>query len=489
MISQRNAQIAALAAAAWQDRGLRLKPVPGTLLEALVNSAVAHRLLKDIQEPWDGSAERILETLNASCDNADQLALSAFEVNAKPFIADISQAIRSHLNFARNTVRPIVHATVENLKAACQLLPDRIEYSPRIVEVGLPDGLADVQLQEEIQKFANRTASPPGAYRICVRNFTIAEILELVAPGSRNYDADTSAWLTGQGEAWISKTWDAAFGNSLPATYKDVVLKDDGVHASLFIYLAADGLFNFAPKGVELTSQDKQMLGIIRQDAATRLAYAIEAEALQLKSARLILSFNETQVRVSKPVYRRFIEAGGSEAIVFGSTLLPVVPTYVQGIEAKAREAIERWERQNTILTQTENNKRLTRLRSALINSAIVAVNANFGIAFAHLVGEQAQGFTFNPELEQYKKAIQEITRLAQNATLAEFDNPYILAKRIICSAVFAYTNAQEILQGIDSVSEENPEYTSNECALVMNARLVGAFLAAQIEVSALTAA
>lgn len=485
MINHQIAQTAFNTAQQWENNNLRLSPVQGSLLDKLVIAVSASRPQTNINEQIEGVPEDILAYANASFEKGASSPHELAEIDAA---REIAAAIRLQFNFARNTVRPIVLAAFENLKESAGHIPQRAEYTPVIVKQGPPAPLNDIGLQESLEAFKHALGQAPIDAKLCIRDFTAQEILEVLAPGSRAFDHDTLTWLAGMGESWIMQTWDAVFSNKNPITFRNVITNPQtGDSAALLIYLATANIMAHPPKDVVLTGDECIMLATLREQSAARLLYVLQMDAHYVSTQRLIISFNEKQVVVAKTVYDKWIEDGGSEAILFGSTLLPNPPTYVGAVIERAKDALEQWERQNRLLTRSEDNKRLSRLRHALVSSCERAVTANVGLAYAHLYKQEAKDFTMDLlGNETHQKTLAGIIALVQTVQLAEFDEAYVLCRKIITQAVFPYCNALDVLSGIDKVAEEKPEYNGQECALIMSQRLIATYLRDQITISEL---
>ena len=482
MISKQIAEHAISSTEEWERKGMYLKPVPGSLLEKLVMAATLGEQQQPLTVDWIPSAEQISEQ-SAGYKAADEETISEHDSLQKQVAAAIAAQIQQHFNFARNNVRPIILQTVDLLRGALTSIPDSVEYSPNLILVDLPKPMNDPELQDVIQAYR----SVPLLNLTKTVGFAeadIKKIIEYAAPGSRGYDNEVATWMAGLGEENILSMWNAIFGLGDTSNFAKLVgSPTTAADAAMFTFAIATTMLHNSPEGLELTRDQITTCGQLREQAAIRMCYATDEEQVWIKNQRVLLTYTKERVRVSGTVYRDWIENGGSNAILFGSILSDRPSSLINALNEKAGEYITNWERHNKLLSAAQVAKRSSVFQEALYVSSKRALGANLELAFAH-AGNIALDARHPGDLAA-DKALKEICVSVREE---EFADLYQLARRVICDAVFPYSNALEILKGVDEAKLDNPDSSDREAALVMLVQLVTRFIRAQIEIGTLAA-
>jgi len=171
MIRENNAQSAIDAAVEFDKRNLGLTFKSGSFLEPLCAAAsVDFKVPTNLAEreyiPSAQAISAISAMVPLGCERAPH------ELVLDRVVVDVADAVRSHIFFAKNTVRPIVKELVDRMEAALKAQPAEATFNPSIVRLGIPAPLESNLFEGLVEEFStlsyraiNASANLPSVER------------------------------------------------------------------------------------------------------------------------------------------------------------------------------------------------------------------------------------------------------------------------------------------------------------------------------------
>jgi len=395
---------------------------------------------------------------------------------------DIAGFVRSHLNFAKNTVRPLIEELVIEIKADIESLPLSAEYSAEIVVSDLPEPMRISSFEDSVMEYKNVDYTAITTY-MTMPSLTGPEIVDKMVTGNSATDKEIVTWAAKKGDSFFQHIWDAVFTSTPTSNRFDSLVNDpdEGVDAAVAIYLLAMKLFDNPLEGTaqSLAAYNKQMADI-RNQAALRIVHAYEEYVRYKTTGLLVKSSINNKVVVVGDTYRKWMEEGGNNAVLFGSMLSSNPEKFATDINTRKGDFLQAWERQNWMLTVAERNKRFVHYKEILKNRTLKVVADNYQQCYGHLCSGCGAD-THMPEYTQFQKNLDDFV---MNVTEGDFTNLWTLAQNTICCCVFYYTDSGKILAGIERACKENPSINVREAALISTIEYVADYVCDQITLS-----
>ena len=476
-----SAAIAAIGVAQEFDkRQLMLEAVPGSPLAKLNECFLVTKsdvigvstYEPSVQQLCDQSSN--YESTNGSlhCTTADALA------------EDISTFVKSHLNFARNTVKPLIEELVNEVKADIEALPLNAQYSAEIVISDLPEPMTLSSMEESVMEYKHVDYLPLNTY-LSLPGQTAPEVIEKLMTGNASNDKVISTWVAKKGDSFFQHIWDCVFTSAPTEQRFESLIKDsdEGVDAALAVYLLATKLFDNPLEGTKqsLATYNTQ-IAELRNQAGLRLVHAYDEYVRFKTTGLLVKSAINNKIVVVGDTYRKWLEEGGNNAVLFGSMLSSSPQKFVTDINEKKGDFLSVWERQNWMLTVAEKNKRFVHYKEILRNRMLKLVADNYQKCYGHL---RENGVTDSnmPEYLQFQKCLDDYLLTIKDNW---FQNLWKLSQDVICKCVFYYTDADKIFCGIEKACSDNPEINIREAALISTIAYITDYVCDQIKLTSI---
>lgn len=474
-----SAAIAAIGVAQEFDkRQLMLEAVPGTPL-AKLNECFAFTTTSIVgATSYEPNDKQIFDQSNNWGDKNGSIHTTTEQALAD----DIATFVQSHLNFAKNTVRPLIEELVLEVKADIEALPLNTQYSAEVVISDLPEPMTVSSFEDVIMDYKNVDYFPINTY-FSFPGLSAAEIIERMLTGNSNTDKAITTWVAKKGDSFFQHIWDCVFTNAPTDQRFESLIKDpdEGVDAAIAVYLLSSKLYDNPIEGTKqsLPTFNKQVAEI-RNQSALRLVHAYDEYVRFKTTGLLIKSAVNNKIVVVGDAYRKWLEEGGNNAVLFGSMLSSAPEKFVTDINNKKGDFLAAWERQNWMLTVAEKNKRFVHYKDILKNRCLKLVADNYSKCYGHL---RENGVTDSnmPEYSQFQKNLDEYL-----FTISEgcFQNLWKLAQDVICQCVFYYTDAGKILSGIEKACQDNPNIHVREAALISTIAYVTDYVCDQMKLT-----
>jgi hypothetical protein len=386
-------------------------------------------------------------------------------------------AVRNHLNFARTVVNPLVEELGQKVGARIAAMNPTSLSGAEIRIKDVPTPFGNAALETLISRFTGVAYdSPPLTMRLPDIE-DISTNKAMFQTGTASLDTDVEQWLASRGDSFIQEVWEGVFqvrevqiGQVVRKTFTDWIGDADcGAHYSLAIFLLARHLLDNIPAGTQMDlRQYEDLCADFRDQAACAIGRGIEREDQIVKNGVLVSGHDRLRVEVNSEVYRKWIENGGENEVLFGNALQPTPFVTVTEIDANARRLRKAWDQHTGLVVTVERNKRFNTIVGLLdqyFNEQISQANVE-------------TDFTASGGMELVRKRFRDELR---TVTESDLENIYRLALRLICKARFPEHAAFEILSGIDRNKAQNPQLDVRECATLSTFEYVAAWIASMI--------
>lgn len=457
---------------------LSLVPIPGTPLEALVNATRSDQnfmTVKACQDYWvdTASIEYIANAKDPVFDKSphDLVMDDITEVAIK--------AVQGHIVFAKSVVAPAVAHLVECTMVTLNELTPSVLLSLEVVICTPPAPLNNSSFETSVRKYEEVSFDVPKM-NLRLPSLTVSEIVDLLKTGTSSLDQDIGEWVAALGDSWLINLWENVFqikqanlSETTPVTFKSFVEhRTLGVDYAVAIHLLSRKLADAPPAGTEMSLNIFQTTIIeYRNQSGARVCRALDELATIEKNGVLVRSIDGSKITVNSSVYRKYIEAGGENEVLFGNLLdLPSVVT-VEHLNEKAGKLKAVWSRHSALTATVEHNRRFARTKEILFK--------HFQTQMRDIPeGEEATLGNRETVIRQFRDQVELVSE-------SEMSDLYALCLRLVCRSRFYRTDAERILSGIERIKKENPLIEVREAAAVSVIEYTAYWLASQFRVIA----
>lgn len=458
------------------ERGLFLRPVAGTPLETLVQ---ATRSDINFNVPVGGGGwSPDLQNIEYICNvQPKDGTLNAHDVAMDQATRIAADAVKAHLNQARTVVAPAVKELVEKTLEALQTFSPSSLLGMEVKVYEYPKPLFNTSVVSAIQRYENAAFDNP-TMQVRMPDLAGEEIVKLLSAGSGGMDRDIADWAAAKGEGFFSCLWSCVFQvKPADGPTKDfrgwVDDRAEGLDHALAIFLLSRRLIEKPIDGVQMNlATMENMLAEYRNQAAARLCQALNELGRVDKVGTLVRSMYDKTIEVNASVYRKWIEAGGQNEVLFG-TLLGKKPAYtLDAISEQAQSALATWHHHAALTATVEANHKFNRTKD-LLEKFFVEQVRTLTDDDASLAGNR----------DMVIKAFRDELRLVSEDDLRDL---YGCALKLVCRSRFCHTQAERILSGVERVKRDNPELDVREAAAIAMIEYVAYWVSTQLKVESL---
>ena len=382
-------------------------------------------------------------------------------------VVDIAAHVQNHLQFAKGVVRPVIQELVIEVEERIKALPLSIEYALDIVVLDPPEPMISPAFEEMVAEFKEVAYIPVTDY-MSLPLLSGAEVLNHMVTGSAETDEAIAVWAAKKGDAYFQHIWECVFTASPTLERFDGLIQDrrSGPDAALTVFLLCKRMYDNPIEGTAMSLPDfNGKIAQLRNQAALRLNHAYEEYARDSKMSLLIKNYSNQEVVVNGNVYRKWMEEGGNNAVIFGSMLTDRPAKFVMDLDGKRAELLALWERHNQMLTVGERNRRFVRYKE-ILRSGLLNLTAGEGLqrCFGHLAQGEVLVTTNQAEYQQF---LTNVDHFVDAVREQDFKNLWELSLQAVCQCVFFYTDADKLLSGIERACLGNEGIEIREAALL----------------------
>lgn len=452
MINDTTIATVADTAALLAEKQLRLVPVEGTPLAALVN--VSLKNAATVATMGGNSAAGVAsfeEMLEASANEPDALGRNEHDEIMGNAVQAVSDAINFNNQLARNVVNPMI-----------ERVATRVEEALRTVDA---DGAMPVSI---VEVFDRPFWALPYVHELFGRyDETTMQVVSYVGPAVTwddqlvmsdvaSLDEAVIAYLNDlKSEGRLEQIWNRTFGRGAFKT-SDAFSGDpiEAIDTGLVTYLVAGKLAQNPPADTEMSSTAwETMLTEVRVQAGRCVCRNLGRLLRGRDRNELIRQYPTStavgeRVLVDGEVYRRFLEAGGSPEVILGALFSDRAREYNVLLEKRATYT-DRWRVTQNALVSATAGRRLEMGIIALEKAVAEEIN---NVEDSHLVVTRQQLHTL-------------LHRRLDRIATRDLEDLWSLARRMICQVIFPHTDAESTLLAIDEQKRLRPELDIREAA------------------------
>lgn len=464
----------------FDSRGLYIEAQAGTPLATLVNTSCnaeyAQALTPNEYTP-DASYIEMLSSSN------QEVTTGQHNLEMEAMIADISKAVAGHLNFAKNVVKPLIIELVAEVEKDIAAIPVNVEANLEVVIVSMPEPMVSSSFTELVNQFSTGEYMPIDTY-MNLGDMSAPEVIELMMTGSKDTDKAIVTWAAQLGDEFMTRVWDGVFTAKANADkFMNLIQNSDtGLDAGVAVLLITNKLYDNPPKNTEMSLANfNNQIAQFRNQAAIRVSYGYEDFNRDIKLGTVIRKYTRQQVYVNASTYNPWIEAGGINAVLFGSVMSPKPARSAFDLNENKGEFTRLWEQNSRMLTTSANINRFISYKNIIKMRTEQVVMANLQACFSHLNPDSTVPVTLDgTAYMQFKTNLESFLDASYEP---DFKNLWTLCRRLICCTVFYYTDCDKILVGIEEATATNPGIEVREAVLLSTIKYVTDYICNQMSV------
>ena len=459
-------EVAATMAAGYASKGITITPLADTPMadiraQSRVSTAADPQTYSTLLgKTTDGTPVQMAKAVDAVNDQLDgfekKLTSARADVSAR-YVDMIYPAVLDHLNFARNTVKPVILSAIENFNKLYVSVPDP-EADIAIVRVYKPEVYAN-------SEFADETLSYNGKgydkRRISSPTFNLPkalqyqEIIDFLSQSFPPYKTEITSWLTRLGSTSVERLWGGIFTASVTGKSQGEFSRDDYV---LMDYLMCKAMRDNPPEGVQMSlSMWRAQMDDHVYVQGDVLATLVKNYSTDVASGLLVaMTTSQSVVCVYSQEYDNFLSIGGSDNLLRANSLSSGNRSFhSKSIIANAESLQKAW---TAYAAAKVTLKRADQVNIAR-KSAYAAVEALIVTDYAKLFGWQ-EAPDATPQLGSAKviEAKRSFKAMCESITLNTLAHMGEFFVRAICASFYQDTAAYKILTGVDKVMQSSED-------------------------------
>lgn len=456
--------------------GFALYPAAGTPLDAMCAATTYDTGLAQVP---DGNFQTYATQLAQRTSQVDPVMNCSEHDAVLDSIAETAtNAVRRHVAFARSVVAPTIQNLYERVRHSVEELSVSSLLGLEVEVWREPKPVLNPALQTELRKLEDVALDDP-ALSMRMPDLTIAELMELLKSGSGGLDADIAEWVAIEGDEFFMRVWRDFFQQHMPEdgernrTFTERVTdRFTGVPVALAVYLLARKLLDGKPpEGVEQPLANyRAQLAEFRNQAGGALTRALDRMERALKGGLLVREIAGSKTVVYEPVYRDYLEKGGSNEMLFANALsTPFMMSTADLLERK--EALtSRWAAHSALVSTAESNQRY--------NKIVELLELHFRSQLNEATeGEDTTAQNRDTVLKLFRECLKHVTE-------SDLNDLYAVCLKLVCRARFYTTDAERILTGMELARARNPSLTPREAATASIVDYIAWWVASQMRLA-----
>ncbi|WP_233874328.1 hypothetical protein [Paraburkholderia adhaesiva] len=197
---------------------------------------------------------------------------------------------------------------------------------------------------------------------------------------------------------------------------------------------------------------------------------ALERIARATKSGLLVREIAGSKTVVYEPVYREYLEQGGSNEMLFANALSQPFAMTSADLLAQKEALARRWAAHSALVATAECNQRY--------NKIIELLELHFRSQFNEATeGEDTTAPNRDTVLKLFRECLKHITE-------SDLNDLYAVCLKLVCRARFYTTDAERILTGMELARARNPSLSPREAATASIVDYIAWWVAAQMRLA-----
>lgn len=477
MITQKSLDAATPLARELASRGVVLRPLSNTPLEALTREALSVS---------NAVAAVAIESLDLEAADDDSVvsqdpATRIREASTTPDVTGVVQhdeILQTHLSmavkgckFALENTQSVVVPMIDRVHAAVR---DSAEATILSSQKGfniIPFNWNVIWENPTLLEAVSQYSVPVGERDVPALKIPRPENLgDSLSTGSSLFDAAIQAFADDMGHQRIGEIWETFFGPTCDGRFTYLSGHDRSLaNSALIAHLFARNYFYEKPTGIAMEDGDwKSVLSWIVAYTGNLVYRAIKRRESDLALKLLVLKYDRgsDEITVNGPVYNEWLEQGGTPealmgGIIQGKTVVFSTPSEDLDVNQKV------WSRHMAVL----RNQASADMQTLVVHGLAKALRAE--------VEGAEEGLLPLSKEEYFKRIGEELARIS----VVDITDVYKLCRRTVCNALFSHTDASLVLQYIDDAATRNEGMELREAAFIGFMNYVADWLATQVHV------
>lgn len=305
-------------------------------------------------------------------------------------------------------------------------------------------------------------------------------LLGYLTTGRANIDKAIQQTVSQYADNFLENIWyglfNSAMGHTSPYTLQNlnVIPSGERLAVTYIGYLMAQRLYENVPDdAVGNLSTFQSNVSNLRDHLLSLAGVALRQRHAQITDKVVVLSYNQQTrtVVVNGPIFREWLEQGGSSDIVLGALLSGGMAYTVQDLNTQGEKFNNQWIGYCSFHNAEYDVRRVQFMRSIYL------------VAMTESMSE-IQGFEEGYRKEHPAHAEKVLTEVQNYVAAQSLDSLNDISKtslELIAGIRFGYTPAKMILDSIDRTMKTTPDVDVREAALVASCSYVAKYLATQI--------
>jgi hypothetical protein len=459
----------------FDQRGMVVIPRSDTPLEHLVGHT---RSGEEVVSSHDGVTIKVdVQQMAMAAAQKDPVFGESSHDRVLDEVAEVCiPAVQGHIKHAKEVVAPAVDELVTRTSEVMSgLTPSKLLGMEVSVEE-LPAPLTNPSFDSMVRKYEETPFnSPPLSFDL--PDQTAAEILELMKSGSGALDSDIEQFAATLGDGCLIGIW-RDFFQQTPSDLDAVRTKrfvdymqdsECGLDNALVVFLLARKLFENPLDGITMSLQAYEtLMADFRDQAAAHLCRELDAFDQAEKNGAMVVSYTTNKIVVNAGLYKKWIEDGGDNDVLFGNLLQSNPYVMLADIEENAQQLKRAWANHSALVSTVEANKRFARTKETLASV--------FRQQMRDLDDEERANIDVEAAISRFDKLLEDVCE-------ADMDCLYTLSLRLVCRSRWPRSEAERILSGIDRIKKKNPSLDVREAAAISVIEYVAWWVASQMQV------
>jgi len=459
------------------EKGILVVAVKGSPLDVLTQHCLNRVSAADSTEIFDNDKLFDCATSICSVKGYDEHGVDLQELTKK-----VSESVRNHLAHARTIVVPEVTHFVDNITPVI----DEISRSPlheiEIVQNASYGFMLEPALLDALEKYKDVSVLDV-TMNFCHGTRTDEQVLALMKTGSVTLDETVAIYCSKLSAGTLQHVWETMFTN-IPQqdgdefkTFQKLINEElYSVCRSLITFLVAKNLLANPQEdaGLPLATYNDLLQQYVEQSALglLRAKYRLElADKIGYLVDKVVKKDGFVKIYVNPTLYKKWINEGGDNEVLFGLSLVPNASYKVSDINENSLNLKANWQRHVVMTESIVRLKKYNKVRDIL------------SIEFqTYIQGLSSSELPF----ENREQVINRFNKSLECTKSDEVDNIYQLVLKLICHARYPQTSAYFILTTLDKIKKENPTMQIKEAAAIMTAQYIANWVGSMFRVSSI---
>lgn len=467
------------------DSKVFLEPHAGTPLAAAVTACYTPTI--DIQRTFEGDPTEIAYQIASDSRTPGLDDIPPHDKAMGEIVRVLGASVQNSLHLARNVVKPIIAAVVQDVDAAVKASTVKMASVMSVHADVYEDIWGSGVLESMVDKYRDAPVMSDAVIPNALPLLTNDQMLGLLKTGSARFDKEVMDWVADIGPEFVFDTYANYFAVRAEGYEPQ---PDPGIQfqyltgttplerrRTLIIHLMARRLLQETPAGVDMAAGDyRDLLTSVLEQSGRGINRVLDVRERDRKQRRLVTNWPlenaEYQtanpemaiVSVNNDVYDAWLKEGGCPEILFGAAITDHESSYTALLE-KGEDYMRAWMRRSATIRSGQKSDTFNITLGALRDAVTKQINT--------LSDDLVLNQTRAPMHEKLREELSELTA-------RQCEDVWCCAKHVVCTTMFGHTDARKILDAVDAIGTDNPDMDPREVALLATIDILTRWVADQ---------